>query len=261
MLTPPDARTPRYLGAAFVFQFATSLSAGLLSASILAGSIAEVALDVADNLGKMRATIVLELLTSVGIIVMTSLLYVVLRDQNRAAALVALGLWMAEAVMLAVKSLGLYALMGVSAAYVDAGAPTGTSYESVGSLSLGVSQHAADIGMLFFCLGGLLWYYLLFQSRIVPRLLPLWGLVTVPLALVATVLLVWDRSLEPSVALYALYVPFELVLGLWLLIKGAAVTPAPLDGASAPRVDLGASSGIVRTVEQAKEHHPDGSVG
>ena len=85
MLTPSDTRTPRYLGAAFVFQFATSLSAGLLSTSILAGSITDVLLNVSSNTEKMQTMIVLELLTSVGIIVMTSLLYVVLRDQNRVA--------------------------------------------------------------------------------------------------------------------------------------------------------------------------------
>jgi hypothetical protein len=205
----------------------------------------------------MRTTIVLELLTSVGIIVMTSLLYVVLRDQNRAVALVALGLWMAEAVMLAVKTLGLYALVALSVGYVDAGSPTASSDETLGSLSLGVSQHAGDIGMLFFCLGALLWYPLLFQSRIVPRLLSLWGMVAVPLVVVATVLLVWDRGLDPSFALYALYVPFELVLGLWLLIKGATVAPTHLHGASAPGVDLGTRN----DVGDAKERHPHGSVG
>ena len=257
MLAQSDARTPRCLGAAFVFQFATSLSAGLLSTSILAGSITEVVVNISSNPAQMRATIVLELLTSVGIIVMTSLFYVVLRDQNRAVALVALGLWMAEAVMLAVKTLGLYALVDVSAGYVDAGTPTASSYDTLGSLSLGVSQHAGDIGMLFFCLGALLWYPLLFQSRIVPRLLSLWGMVAVPLVVVATVLLVWDRGLDPSFALYALYVPFELVLGLWLLIKGATVAPTRIHGASAPGVDLGTRN----DVGDAKERHPHGSVG
>jgi len=250
MLTPSDARTPRWLGAAFVFQFATSLSAGLLSTSILAGSIAEVLMNVWSNPGQMRTTIVLELLTSVGIMVMTSLLYVVLRDQNRAVARVALGLWMAEAVMLAVKSLGLYGLVAVSAGYVDAGTPTASSYETVGSAALGVSRHAADIGMLFFCLGGLLWYSLLLRSRIVPRLLALWGLVTVPLVLVATSMLVWNPTLDPSVALYALYVPFELVLGLWLLIRGANVAPTHPVDMSASRVDLAVKKDVGKDAEQ-----------
>ena len=99
-------------------------------------------MNISSNLGQMRTTIALELLTSVGIIVMTSLFYVVLRDQNRAVALVALGLWMAEAVMLAVKTLDLHAPVAPSAGYVDAGTPTDASYDTLGSLCLGVSQHA-----------------------------------------------------------------------------------------------------------------------
>lgn len=252
MPTKSHARAPRYLGAAFVFQFATSLAAGLLSGSMLAGGISEVLTNISSDLGQIRTSIVLELFTSVGIMVMTSLLYIVLGDQNRAAALVALGLWMAEAVMLAIKALGLYALLALSQGYVDAGTAAASSYETAGMLALGVSQHAGDISMLFFCLGALLWYYMLWQSRIVPRLLSLWGLLAVPLVLVATLLLIWDRSSDPSRALYAPYVPFELVIGLWLLIKGANIPPAHLDAAPAPDMLLG----MQKEVGEAKEHHP-----
>jgi hypothetical protein len=241
MSTESDARVPKYLGAAFIFQFATSLTAGLLSKSILAGSPSEVLTNISGNLGQTRASLVLFLLTSVGIIVMTSLLYVVLGDQNRAVARVALGLWMAEAVMLAVKTLGIYALVDLSAGPVDAGTPA--SYrETLGSLSLDFSQHAGQVDMLFFCFGALLWYSVLLRSRIVPRLLPLWGLVAVPLVLVATVLLVWDNSRDLGFALYALYIPFELVLGLWLLIKGASVSSPHLDSAAAPEMLRGGAT-------------------
>ena len=257
MLTQSDARTPRYLGAAFVFQFATSLTAGMLSTSILAGSITEVLPNISSNLGQMRTTIVLELLTSVGIIVMTSLLYVVLQGSEpgrRACRSRVVDGRSGDARgedARPVRPVGCE--RGIRRCrYSRPPPPT----ETLGTLSLGISQHAGDIGMLFFCLGGLLWYYLLFQSRIVPRLLSLWGLVAVPLVLVATVLLIWDHSLDPSIALYALYVPFELVLGLWLLIKGATVAPTRLEGASAP----GGLRGTRKDVVDAKEHHSPGSL-
>lgn len=250
MSTESAARTPRYLGAAFVFQFATSLAAGLLSGSLLSGSITEVLTDTSSNPGQMRTRIVLELLTSVGIIAMASLLYVVLKDQNRALALVALGLWMSEAIFLAIKTLALYALLEVSHGHSGAETPATSSDQSLGSLALNVSQHAGDIDMLFFCLGALLWYAMLLQSKIVPRLLSLWGLLAVPLVLVATLMLIWDRSNDPAIALYAPYVPYELTLGLWLLIKGAAV--------SAPQGSAGGDAATERPVGEAKAHHPVG---
>jgi hypothetical protein len=176
----PGGRIPRCLGAAFVFQFATSLAAGLLSASLLDGGISEVLSDISNSLGHMRVIIVLELLTSVGIIVMASLLYAVLKDQGRAVALVALALWVAEAVFLTVKTLALYALLGLSQAPDGASVVGGSIDQSLGSLALAVSQHAGDIDMLFFCLGAMLWYSLLYRSRVVPRILAVWGLLAVP---------------------------------------------------------------------------------
>ena len=225
-----NSRVPRYLGAAFLAQFVTSLAAGVLSGPFLAGSISEVLVNISHNVAQMRASIVLELLTSVDIIVMATLLYLVLKNQNRTVALVAFAWWFAEAVMLAVSTLGLYALLPLSVEYVAAGAPVATHYQTLGAIFLGVDQHAGDIGMLFFCLGAFPWYYLLFKSRVVPRVLSLWGLLALPSVLLGTLLLVYDRSLDPSFALYIPYVPFELVIGLWFLTKGAR--PARMAGAS-----------------------------
>jgi hypothetical protein len=36
-------------------------------------------------------------------------------------------------------------------------------------------------------------------------------------------LILWDRSLDPGIALFVPYVSFELVIGLWLLVKGGSV--------------------------------------
>jgi hypothetical protein len=118
-----DARAPRYLGAAFLVVFATSMGYGILSVPVLSGSISEILVKVSDNDAQFRASIILQLLTSVGIVVLASLLYRVLRDQNRVVALVALGWWLAEAIMAAVSTLGAYALIPLSAEYVKVGTP------------------------------------------------------------------------------------------------------------------------------------------
>jgi hypothetical protein len=63
-------------------------------------------------------------------------------------------------------------------------------------------------------------------------------------------MLVWNPTLDPSVALYALYVPFELVLGLWLLIRGANVAPTHPVDMSASRVDLAVKKDVGKDAEQ-----------
>jgi hypothetical protein len=73
--------------------------------------------------------------------------------------------------------------------------------------------------MVFFTLGGTLFYYLLFKSRYVPRVLSLFGLIVAPLALIGTVVELFGYAVPLLVFIPNL--PFELALGLWLVIKGA----------------------------------------
>lgn len=72
--------------------------------------------------------------------------------------------------------------------------------------------------MLAFCPGGILFYYLLYKSGVVPRALSLWGLIAVFPGLIGTLLVVFGY--EAPAFLYILYMPFELVIGLWILVKG-----------------------------------------
>jgi len=71
--------------------------------------------------------------------------------------------------------------------------------------------------MWFFCLGGILWYILFLRSRHIPRVLSIWGIVAVSLALIGTVMVWFDTEI------IALVIPnglFEVAIGLWLVVKG-----------------------------------------
>jgi hypothetical protein len=120
------------------------------------------------------------LLTGVGIIALTSLLYVALRDTVRWAATVAFALRAAEATVLAASMLGLYALLDLDGTSVGSGSAVSASDDAVvGKFAIGLHEHAADIGMLFFSAGALLWYCLFVCTRFVLRWLGIWGLASV----------------------------------------------------------------------------------
>ena len=70
--------------------------------------------------------------------------------------------------------------------------------------------------MWSFCLGGILFYYLLDKSRIVPRALSLWGLITVFPCLIGTLSAVFGYKMP--FLIYLPYAPFEFVnriMGFW----------------------------------------------
>lgn len=209
----------RVLGIAFLLQFITSFSSGLFlqPALIVPGNIAETMANIAGNVGLMRAYILVDMATAMGIVFLGVMLFVVLRKQNETMAHVAMSLYILEATLLAASRLAAFWLLRMSEAYVAGGQPA--YLQTMGNLALesmdfvGVTLH-----MLVFGVGGLLFYLLLDQSRLIPRVLSLWGLIaTIPM-LVGTVVAIFGY--EVPFAVYVPYVPFEFVVGLWILVKG-----------------------------------------
>jgi hypothetical protein len=223
-----DKKTPRLLGAAFLLVFVASMLSGAMLDSVVGtGSISDILVNVANNLTLMRVSILVELVTSIGIVVLASLLYIVLHKQDKIIARVALGWWLAEAIILAVSKIGAYALIPLSQAFVEAGtpasSPTGTMgyFQALGDFFYyGFDRQGWAIHMLFFSLGGILWYYLFYRSKYIPRALSIWGVAAVSLVAINVVLVLFDRSIELQVILLAPYLVFEALIGPWLMVKG-----------------------------------------
>jgi len=212
-------RTSRVLGIAFLLQFVTSFSNGvfLKPALIAPGGISESMIKIANNPSLMRAYILVDMLTALGIIFLGAILFLTLRKWNETMALVALGFYILEAALLAVSRLEAFSLLSMSQAYVAAGQPA--SLQTMANVALeSMDFVGSTLHMLAFCPGGILFYYLLYKSGVVPRALSLWGLITVLPCLIGTLLVVFGY--EAPVFLYVLYMPFELVIGVWILVKG-----------------------------------------
>ena len=217
-----DVNTVRLLGAAQLFVFAASmLSEQLLKSVVGSGGISETLVNISENISRMWVSNLVALFNCLGIVTLGVLFYIVLNEQNKILALVALGFFVAEAITLAVSKIGVYGLIPLSQEFVAAGAPESSYYQTLGDfLYNSVDRKGYDIHMLFFCIGATLWYYLLYVSGIVPPVLALWGLVAICLLLIPTMLALLGRDFLPATLLALPYAPYELVLGIWLIGKG-----------------------------------------
>jgi hypothetical protein len=212
-------KTSRILGVAFLLQFVTSFSSGafMKQAWFVPGNISETMFKIADHSLLMRTNILVDMLTALGITFLGAILFLTLRKQNEKMALTALGFYILEAALLAGSRIETFSLLRISQEYVTTGQPAylltmgNLAYESMDFV--GNTLH-----MLAFCLGGILFYYLLYKSNVVPHWLSLWGLITVFPMLIGTVSQVFGSALP--FYFYAPYVPFEFVLGVWILVKG-----------------------------------------
>jgi hypothetical protein len=151
-------------------------------------------------------------------------LYPVLKKQSEALALWSVGLRMIEVICGIVSAIGLLALIPLSQEFLKAGAPEVSYFQTLGTLIQTTRVWTRDVFMLFaWGLGALLYNYLFFQAKLLPRWLSGWGIVAILLHLASCLLAIFDiigPSSPMQVFLLAPSALQEIVLAVWLIVKG-----------------------------------------
>jgi hypothetical protein len=219
-----DKNTPRLLGFMFVIVVVIGLLSGLpllqLNYSMTGppDNISETMIDFSDNSIMVQMSIVGFLIEAVAIVLLTVLLYITLQKQNTIMARWAFGLWIIEAVFLAVRQINAFSLLYTSQEYVKAGAPDSSYFQTLGSLFYELMHFSYDVQMVFYCIGGFLFYFLFLRSKYIPKVLALWGLIAVSVGFIGELFALFGYDVPLYVFLPIL--PFELAIGVWLMVKG-----------------------------------------
>lgn len=212
-------KTSRILGIAFLLQFVTSFSSGafLKPTWFVPGNMSDTLVKIANNPLLMRVNILLDVLTALGVTFLGAILFLTLRKQNEKIALTALGFYFLEVALLAASRIEAFSLLRISQEYVATG--QSAYLLTMGNLAYESMDFVGNtLHMLVFCLGAILFYFLFYKSQVVPRWMSLWGLITVFPMLIGTITQIFGYTI-PFV-FYVPYAPFELVIGVWILVKG-----------------------------------------
>ena len=151
-------------------------------------------------------------------------LYPILRKYNEALALGAVGFRLMEGVLYIVSVIGLILLLTLSQEFVKAGTPDSSYFQTLGVLLLAGYNWVGNVPLLLtWCLGALMYYYIFYQTKLIPRWLSGWGIIGIILCMVAS-LLVMFRLLDPLSTIQVVFnLPIllqEMVLAIWLIVKG-----------------------------------------
>jgi hypothetical protein len=115
-------------------------------------------------------------------------------------------------------------LVPLSRAYVQAGSPDASYFQALGTLLLKAGEISGIITAIVFPLGALMFYYVLYQSKLIPRWVSVWGVIGVTLHLVGTGLLGMFGITElPMIIQLIVVLPIlvqEMVMAVWLIVKG-----------------------------------------
>ena len=157
------------------------------------------------------------------VVLLSWALYVILKTVNKNLALLAL-LWrLAEAII----GCGVTVLSGLIPLLILSGDAAFEAEQSQGlvGLFLDVRSAGLDVVLIFIGMGGTLFCYLFFKSKYVPGILAAWGMLTYLTMLILSFLSILLPNLPEAIKM-TFYAPgglFEIIFGLWLLIKGINV--------------------------------------
>jgi len=173
----------------------------------------------------IRISAAFELIMYVGVVILSLALYVVLKTVNKNLALLAL-LWrFAEAIM---------GCLAVFSSLVVSQLLNGENYSAVFEpeqlqalvgLFLDVQSATISLVVVFVSLGTIVFCYLFFKSKYIPRILAAFGIFSFLLVLIKAFVVILFPNI-PSMIQLVFHLPgalFEVIIGLWLLIKGVNV--------------------------------------
>lgn len=218
------------VGVLFLTAMVTSLLGGSLIDSITA--VPDYLVAVSENGTQLMVGVFLELINGIAVVGIGVLMFPILKQHNETTALGYLGLRIIEAIFCSVIVVSPLSLMTLSQEYVSAGSSDTVYFETAGILS--IAARANIVGLLipvFFSLGALLLYSLLYRSKLVPRFISVWGLIGVVLILTLNLLSTFNL-LEVDIStglIFALPIMTnEIFLAIWLIVKGfnpSAIAP------------------------------------
>ncbi|MHA1618496.1 MAG: DUF4386 domain-containing protein [Promethearchaeota archaeon] len=214
------------LGIAFLAVFILSILFAMTLSAVTGSQfeehqISEILVNIELNSSLMRLAILLEVLNSVCIVFLAVMLYTIFKKENKILSLIAFGWWILEVAILCVMVIGLYGLIPLSEQYLEAGTPENSHFLTLAHfLYYGVYDYGFILHNVFFAMGGMLWYYQFYKSNAVPKVLALWGLISITLFTVYIFIRLYSPEIPLSILLLAPYIPFELVIGSWFIYKG-----------------------------------------
>ncbi len=166
----------------------------------------------------------LELTDAAAVAGIAIMLFPILKKYSEGLALWYVGARIIESITVIVSVISILSLLTLSQEFVSAGAPDASYFQALGTLLLVTRDWTNLIGINFvFSLGALIVYYLLYQSKLVPRFISVWGLIGATLLFVAGLLLMFGLITPFSIVNTVLSIPIavqEMVLAVWLIVKG-----------------------------------------
>ena len=128
-------------------------------------------------------------------------MYPILRKHNEALALGYVGTRIIEAVLFLIVIISILTRWTLSQKFIKAWAPDASSFQTLGDYLLAVRNWTYNVlSPIILGIGALMFYFLLYQSELIPRWLSIWGLIGAPLFPAA-----WLSLFGPTISFFSFF--------------------------------------------------------
>jgi len=215
----PNRRTALIAGVLFIVATAASLLGTAIEQPVLTGT--GYLTQISEHMTRLSAGGLLEFIAATTSAAIAVSLYPVLKRWSGSLALGAVVFRAIEAVMYSVGAVSMLSLLKVAQQFTNAAPADRAVFQAIGDALLGARAEAILAGVFAFGLGALMYYYVFYRSRLVPRWLSGWGIVAELLLLVACLSALFSRNPVTSYTILILPIAVqEMVLAVWLITKG-----------------------------------------
>lgn len=216
-----NQKTARIVGILFIIGTVAGILSVVFTQPVLGSS--NYLIEVNAHQNQLTTGALLVLVMGFALAMVPVMLFPIFRKYNEVLALGSVVFRGAlEAIIYIAIAIGWLLLIPLSRAYAEAGMPNVSSFEVAGTLLLKSVDWINQILAIVFSLGALMIYSLFHQSKLIPRWLSIWGLVGTVLYLAVPLLSMFSIDLGFLMAPLAVQ---EMVLAVWLIVKGMPVDP------------------------------------
>jgi len=208
--------TARIVGVLFITATATyMLGSGYLEPIL---DTPDYLINVSANENLVLIGMLLEFVNHIAVVCIPFMMFPILKKHNESLALGYVVFRIIESVTLIVGSISLLSLLTLSQEFMKTGAPDTSYFLTLGTLLLAARDWTILLGVnIVFPLGALIFNYLLYRSKLVPRWLSGWGLVGATLLIARGFLMIFGNNLV--ILTLPIWVQ-EMVFAVWLIVKG-----------------------------------------
>jgi len=175
---------------------------------------------ISENENQVLIGVLLWLIQTASVVMIPIMMFPILKKHSESLALGYVGARIFEGFFVAVNVISLLSLLSLSREFVNAGAPVASYFQTSGALLLAVIDWGSVLLDFPFCLSALVFNYVLYQSKLIPRWLSVLGLIGGALWLATAPVRMFGLS-PPMIEILALPIAAqEMILAAWLIVKG-----------------------------------------